>query len=331
MGEDELTYEYLMGASGAAFRVQMCYPNWCPSAACAAPGYNCTPGAMAVTGYRLTWIDTQRDNKWLDDGVKKALQAVPASIDRGAPVMAAGKETGLIVGYHADGKLIVRPYEFNDDGYQDAEVFDSSGQAKLVFGDGKWDDWVWTVGIVQPQDLPINRHDAVVNSLHLAVKLAKTQRFGQYLSGFAAFQYWIDGLLDDSRFDALTQDNWFQIAHANGYCYPCLWSARLSAEKYLRQVANDFDAPIQSRLLELAGLYQRMHQTLARTKPEFDCIWSLQPWKLKSPANWTRSIRQKESDLLREVLAIEHQAVAKIEAILPLVDRPAELNQESKP
>ncbi len=320
MGEDDLTYEYLMGASGAAFRVQMAEPNWCPSAACAECGYDCVPGAMAATGYRLIWIDTQRDGKWLRDGVEKALRAVPASIDRGAPVIVAGKESGLVVGYRADGKLVVRPYEFQQEGYRDVEVFDEKGEPKWVFGDCKWDDWVWAVGVVEPRDVPMDRRQAIANSLRLAVKLAKTERFGNYLSGFAALDHWAIALLDDSRFDSLTEDNWFPIAHGNGYCYPCLWSARFNVEKYLRKAADSYEDPIRSELLELAGLYQQMHQALAGTKPEFDCIWSLQPWILKTPADWTHAIRQKESDLLREALAIERMAVAKIEVVLPLLD-----------
>ncbi|MCC7409444.1 MAG: hypothetical protein IT442_15375 [Phycisphaeraceae bacterium] len=117
-------------------------------------------------------------------------------------------------------------------------------------------------------------------------------------------------------FETLTPDNWFPTAHGNGYCYPCLWSARLNAERYLREVCAEFDEPARATLLELAGIYQRMHQTLARTKPEFDGIWSLQPWNLKSPTNWTRAIRLKESDLLREVTALERQAISKIEAVI---------------
>ena len=317
MGEDDLTYEYLMGASGAAFRVQMLQPNWCPSAACAECGYNCVPGAMAVTGYRLTWIEAQRDGKWLGEGVKEALQAVPASVDRGVPVILAGKESGLIVGYHVDGKLVVRPYEHREDGYKDTEVFGPAGALPESLADKvAANDWAWGVGIIEPVDLPMDRHQAVVNSLRLAVKLAKTERFGNYLSGFAALEHWADALLDDSRFDSLTADNWFPVAHGNGYCYPCLWSARFNAEKYLRDVADNYQDPVRAQLLELAGLYQRIHQTLIRTKPEFDCIWSLQPWMLKTPANWTHAIRQKESNLLREALAIERQAIAEIEKAL---------------
>jgi hypothetical protein len=59
-----------------------------------------------------------------------------------------------------------------------------------------------------------------------------------------------------------------------------------------------------------------MHMALNRTKPEFDCVWSLQPWMLKSPAGWTQAVREKESALLGEVLALERRAVAKIEDIL---------------
>ena len=313
-----------MGASGAAFRVQMMVePSWCPSAACAPCGYDCIPGAMAVTGYRLTWIDTQRDGKWLGDGVEKALQAVPTSVDRGVPVILDGKESGLIVGYRADGRLVVRPYEHTEDGYKDTEVFGPAGALPESLADTvAANDWAWGVGVIEPADLPMDRREAVANSLRLAVKLAKTERFGKYLSGFAALEHWIDGLLDNSRFDALTEDNWFPMAHGNGFCYPCLWSGRLSAEKYLREVADNYEDPVRSRLVELAGLYQRMHQTLSRTKPEFDCIWSLQPWMLKSPGNWTHAIRQKESDLLREMLTIERQAISKIQDVLILLDQP---------
>ena len=301
LGED-FSYPYLMGTSGAAFRVQMHQPNWCPSAACAPCGYDCVPVAMAVTGYRLTWSDTQRNGKPLPEGVTKARPAIADSITRGIPVIFGSEVSGLVVGYCADGKRILRGYEHHPDGYVDT------------------DDWSWETGIIEPYDLPMDRRQAVVSSLRLALTLARTDRFGNYLSGFAALEHWTDALLDDSRFSRLTKDDWFPIAHGNGYCYPCLWSARLNAERYLREVAPIFDMSIQSKLLELAGLYRKMHEILSQTRPEFDCVWSLQPWMLKSPENWTSAIRRKESALLREVLAIEREAITRIEAILPLVE-----------
>ena len=252
MGEEDLTYEYLLGASGAAFRVQMAHPDWCPSAACAGPGFNCIPGAMRATGYRLTSVDVKHAPN-LQEAIAKARPRVVESIDRGVPAIFISEEAGLVVGYRTDGQRILRPYEA-EDGYVDT------------------DDWPWIMGIVEPEDLPPARRETVAESLRLAVKLAKTERFGNYLSGLAALEHWADALLDDSRFDSLTADNWFPIAHGNGYCYPCLWSARFNAEKSLQEVAGDFETPIKLRLLELAGIYQRMHETLSRTKPEFDCM-----------------------------------------------------------
>jgi hypothetical protein len=130
------------------------------------------------------------------------------SVDRGVPVLLGGKETGLIVGYQVDGKLILRPYAHRDDGYTSSDVFgppadSASSTAEAAAGN----DWAWAVGVIEPQDLPLDRHEAVVNSLRVAVTLANTERFGHYLSGFRAIEYWIDGLLDASRFAGLTEEN----------------------------------------------------------------------------------------------------------------------------
>ena len=321
LGENDLTYEYLMGASGAAFRVQMAESAWCPSAACAPCGYNCVPGAMAVTGYRLTWIDTQRDGKWLDDGVKAALQAVPASVDRGVPAILSGKEAGLIVGYQTDGTLVMRPYACGEDGYQDADVFGANAVLSQVACEKfNANDWAWAVGIIEPQDIPRDRRQAIIQSLHLAVTLATTQQFGQYRSGFSALQYWIKGLLDGERYVSLTDKTWFQPAHANGYCYGCLWSCRVTAEKYLRQIAGEFDASIRTLLLQAAGLYRREHEDLGRKRPEYACAWSLQPWRIGGPDKWTPQMRRVEAEALSNALSLEHQAIAKIKAVLDLLE-----------
>ena len=321
MGEQELTYEYLMGTSGAAFRVQMAQPDWCPSAACAPCGYDSVPGVMRTTGYRLTWIDTQREGKWLTDGVKEAHKAVPRSVDRGVPVLLSSKEAGLIVGYQVDGKFVVRPYAHGDDGYTDSEVFGAPAVlASFITEKTTADDWAWAVGIIEPEDLPASRHEAVVNSLHLAVMLANTERFGPYLSGFAAMHYWIDGLTDDSRFADLTEKNWFVPAHANGYCYGCLWSCRLTAEKYLREVASHHENPIRSELLGIAGLYKREHEVLGRKRPEYACAWSLQPWRIGGPDKWTSQMRHAEAEALREALTLEQQAISKVEVVLDMLE-----------
>jgi hypothetical protein len=314
MGEAEMTYEYLMWACGGAFRVQMRTPTWCPSAACAAVGYNLVPGAMKVTGYRLTHLPTgpdmptghKLDGPELAQAIERARPAVTASIERGVPALFDSEECGLIVGYKEDGQRIVRPYK-DGEGYVDT------------------DKWPWGVGIIEPEDMPMDRHAAVVNSLHLAVTLAKTERFGNYLSGFAALESWADGLLDEARFAALTDANWFPIAHGNGYCYGCYYTDRGTAEKYLRDVADDYQDPIRSELLATAGVYGKIHELLGCPRPEVNCAWSLQPWVIGALAKWTPAMRQAESQTLRECLALERQAIGQIEHVLTQMEVPADV------
>ncbi|HAU38726.1 MAG TPA: hypothetical protein DCX07_13550 [Phycisphaerales bacterium] len=300
LGEDELTYEYLVGVSGAAFRVQMHQPNWCPSAACAPCGYDCVPGAMAATGYRLTWLPVKHDPD-LEQAIVKAAPSIRASIERGVPVLYASEETCLAVGYRDDGQRICRNYASREEGYHDTN------------------DWPWVVGVIEPSDAPPDRREAVANSLRLAVTLARTERFGKYLSGFAALQYWIDGLRDESRFAGLNEKNWFGVALANGYCYGSLWSSRLAAEKYLREAAEEHQEPARTPLLQIAALYRRIHETLGRKRPEYECAWSLQPWRIGGQDKWTPQMRHAEAEALKDVLDLEQQAVAKIEAVAPLL------------
>ncbi len=52
IGED-VSYDYLMGVSGAAFRLQIHQPDWCPSAPDAGCGFNCAGAATEALGYKF--------------------------------------------------------------------------------------------------------------------------------------------------------------------------------------------------------------------------------------------------------------------------------------
>jgi hypothetical protein len=299
LGED-FSYAYLMGASGAAFQVQIHQPDWCPSAACAGVGYNIIPEAMKVTGYRLTSIPVHHDAD-VQAAIVRAEPLVQASVERGVPVIHGSGNNSLIVGFCDDGKRILRQYS-GGEGYKETS------------------EWPWWLGIIEPHDVPIPRHQAVMNSLRLAVMLARSERFGEYLSGFAALKTWADQLLDESRFAGLDDKTWFRPAHANGYCFGCLWACRRSAAAYLDEIAADYDAPIRSQLAEIARQYHQMHDILGRSRPEFACAWSLMPWRIGGVNKWTPAMRRVQAEILREVLELERRAVAKIQEVLQAME-----------
>ncbi len=305
---EEFSYEYLMGVSGMAFRVQVHQPDWCPSAACASPGFDVVPGVMRATGYRLRSIPVRHDPQ-PDVSIARTQPQILATIERGIPAIFISEECQLVVGHTVDGKRVVRPYAPNADGYRDTE------------------DWPWVACILDPADLPMDRRQAVATSLRLAVTLARTPQHGEYAGGFRALELWADQLLDESRFATLSEQDWFRPALANGYCYGCLWSSRLAAETYLRSVAEDFEQPVRGQLCEIAGVYQRVHQLLGKKRPEYACAWSLQPWRIGGLKKWTPAMRLAEADALREALDLERHAIAAVEALLPLL--PTQENAES--
>lgn len=298
MGED-FSYEYLMGAGGAAFRIQH---MWCPSSPHAECGYNCTHPAAAAAGYTVTWIQTTRDGQPVAEGIARAEKAITASIDQGRPALMGSEECSLIVGYTTDGRRLIRRYGPKKDGYEPT------------------DKWPWEVGILERKGPPPPRQQAVIASLRTAVMLAKTPKFDTYASGFAALEQWAKELKDDSRFTGLDEKTWFRPALANGYTYGCLYASRLAAERYLNEVAEEFEAPMRERLLGLAERYGRVRDVLGRKRSRWDCPWSLMPWRLKSPDNWKRGMRYAQATVLRGVLYLEKQAVAEVEKTLALWD-----------
>jgi len=98
MGE-HLSYDYLMGISGAAFRFHF-HPEWCPSAADVTTGFSVAPVMFESLGYRyeLHRID---DSSFLD--IRDLYQRIITQVDSGMPVVAINlrvcPEWGVITGY----------------------------------------------------------------------------------------------------------------------------------------------------------------------------------------------------------------------------------------
>jgi len=300
--DEPYSYEELMGFSGAAFRLHMAQPRWCPGSACAPCGFDCRAEALKAVGYAGKIITTNRQGKQNADAIAEAQPAVVASIDAGRPVPYMSEESGLIVGYTADNWPLYRPYAPRNDGYAPIEK------------------WPREVMILTPADNRPDRLDAIAASLKLAVTLAETPEYDGYASGFAAYEIWADQLEDDSRFEGLDGESRFLPVHANGYVFGSLWDCRLAAEKYLRIVAADLPDAARPALLAAADLYEGLHKTLGAERSEFACAWSLMPWHVGSLANWTPQVRKAQAKVLRELLEIERKAIGQIEKAVAILD-----------
>jgi len=301
MGE-KADYAYLMGVGGAAFRLQF---DWSVAAPYAHVGRNCIDPAMEALGYPVTWIQTrtraQDGNRELPDGIGKARKAIVASIDKGRPAFLDIWETGLIVGY-TDGAqdFLIRPYGTPES---------RPGYSPMVAYSGE--KWAAEIGVIGPKGQPPPMKESLIKSLHAAVEMANTERHGEYAHGFVAYSTWIDQLRDDEKMAQMIDRDWEQTAHGNAFTYVCLLDARRAASAYLRQAAREFPADLAIHLFRASDDYAQIEQALWTGDPLVPF-----PWGLKKPENWTRKMRHDQADVLERIVAIEKQALARIEAAL---------------
>lgn len=157
LGED-VSYEYLMGLSGSAFRLQF-HEEWCPSSPHSFCGVETFQGAMNALPYNLVHHEVKKDDP---AGVKKIRAAVKASIDRGVPVLYGSEEEGLIVGYQKGGEewLCVHPYRFQEGRFVETKL-------------------PWEVRILSGKRTPPSRLACLRESLAGAVKLSETKASGK--------------------------------------------------------------------------------------------------------------------------------------------------------
>ena len=291
IGED-VTYDYLMGVSGAAFRLHF---QWCPSSPDATCGFDCSTPALKALGYTAYAIHSDNNKP---EEVKKVREAVVKSIDKGYPVLAIDlinvPDWGIIVGYSDGGKkFLCRTYYDKSEKYSRAEK------------------WPWVVEIIdQKVDAPDNKK-SILKSLEIAVKLANTENYGDYASGFAAYEIWAKELLDDAKFANLDDQETKSKNHTNAWCYNSLVDAREAAVRYLKLIGKEFDGESSTHLSTTMKIYEEVVNKLKEG-------WKYAPfpWQLKQGESWTKEMRHSEAEVLKEVLTLERKAIAEIEKAL---------------
>ncbi|MBD3182847.1 hypothetical protein GF312_11190 [Candidatus Poribacteria bacterium] len=298
MGED-VTYDYLMGVSGAAFRLHIHHPGWCPSAPDATCGYNHGEAAMKAMGYKSAGIHSSNKN---EAEVEKVRNAVIESIDRGYPVVAIDLKNvpdwGVIVGYTDWGKeFLCRTY------YDETEEY------------SKAEKWPWVVEIIKEKTEKPDRKKIALESIRIAVEIASADKYDDYTSGFNAYETWIADLLNDKNFEDEEKSGSYST-HANAWSYSSLGDARSAAIKYLRSIPDLFSEESIPHLTKAADIYQEI---LDKLKEGFE--YAPYPWALKDGKKWTAEMRHAEANVLKEVLALEKEAIKELETVLSLEEK----------
>jgi hypothetical protein len=297
VGEDT-TYDYLVGVSGLAFRMQISKVGFCPSSPHSCCGYQC----VARSTQALPWKVSVFEVKAAETGkVAEARRAVVASINRGVPVQYGSEEDGVIVGYQKNGEEWICLHPYRDGG-------------KKTFVETKW-PWGIAVFSERKAEMP-SRRDLASGVLQQAVAMAKAGEAGQYFVGFNAWDEYIkrlkalEGADEKARKDAM---------QGNAWIYECLAQYRGCAARYLRGVAGEFDPGVAAHLLKVADLYERMSgQVLTDAE---HCVVDVAPYPfaLKDGKTWTAEMRQEQVRRLEAAFPLEREAIGEIEKAVALL------------
>jgi hypothetical protein len=225
------TYSYLMGLSGAAFRLQIHWDGLCPSGPDATCGFNSGQHLLEV----LRWNSYVLSSS---DGEEKIQKAVRESIGRGAPVLAIDlievPDWGLIVGYEDDGQLLVLTY-YNKENNKPQRAEKSP----------------WIIYLLGEKLGPADKDQGEKNSLILVKNLLENSSYGPYHTGIRGFEIWLDRLKNMGRFLAGAGEKRFEHLLGNYWNYVSLIDCRRAAKHYLRE-------EIRHRRFENDSLYGKL-------------------------------------------------------------------------
>ena len=295
---EETTYEYLVGVSGLAFRMQVSKDGLCPSSPHSFCGYPCHRRSSQALPWKLRIIEVKPEDA---EGVKEARQAVMESIERGIPVQYGSEEDGIIVGYQEDGKEWICFHPMQEGG---TKTFVET-------------NWPWGIALfTERKEEQPSRHELALGALQQAVEMAQAQEAESYHVGFAAW----DAYLERLRF-LQTADEEIKRGDmlGNSWIYECLVQYRSAAAQYLRDIADEFAPQVAEHLLKAAHLYERMSSQVLQD--EEHCVITIAPlpWSLNEGESWTGELRAQEIRRLAAALPLEREAIQEIEQALSKV------------
>lgn len=300
LGSD-VTYDYLVGVSGLAFRMQLHKDGICPSSPSPYCGYSCVSHTVEALPVQVTMYMLRGDEVTSERAVRAA---VVESIDNGIPVQYGSEEDGVIVGYRKGGAEWLCYHPFKDGG-------------RKLFVETKLP---WGVGVHAIQQQPVlPKEDLVKASLQLALEMAATPDSGDYHVGYHAWDEYIALLKKLATADEETRGKQMQ---GNAWTYECLAQFRSCAASYLRDVAPLFDEKPRGHLVAAAELYDKLANTVLRDNDH--CVTDIAPypWMLKDGAKWTAYQLNDQIRRLEEALPLERKALGEIgEAVAAISDQ----------
>jgi hypothetical protein len=286
-------YARLFGDSGLAFRVRW-WANDAMTAGCPSSPVGEMPPWTGFTtrsvGWKMDYV--VRMDKPCPIDFSDQLERVKKSIDAGLPVLGYFKmlDVGIACGY--DGtKLLIRDYWAKSD---DETVDITNCRGMLVFFEERTN--------VPPaeESARIGVTEGVTRWSHPPDRVMRPGRDGTYYYGEQAYERWIALL---KKVDELTPEQQKALLHVNYWTFINLHDARQKAAPYLQSIPQASDATAKA-----ADIYQRMGEMTGRIIHDGAIFPAF--YQPDAMTKWTRGVRQKEIETLKQLCGLDRLAIA---------------------
>jgi hypothetical protein len=280
-------YSYLMGLSGAAFRLQIHHSGLCPSGPDATCGFDSAASIMKTLRVDHRFLQSS-------DGEENIISAVKGSIDSGVPAIAIDlikvPDWGLIVGYDDKNQyLVLTFYNEHKNKPQPAEKIP------------------WVIYLLDKKLGPVNRDQAEMTSLFLLKNLLENRSYGPYHTGQAGFENWLGRLEHIGRFLAGLGEKRQEHLVGNYWNYISLIDARRAAKTYLQE-------EIRYRRFDNDAIYRKMGNLFGQQ------VEVLSHYAIQPPFQDEGKIMLEEENLQHQIEALQ-QAAELEKKVLGLWDR----------
>lgn len=302
------TYEEVMGASGACWRIAFT-PVWDYSSVDGVVAYDYATPGYAAYGYTPVW-----GNRIEKNDRKKERQNIMNSIDNNKPPIAinlrVAPEWGVITGYLDDGKrLLCRSY-FDDEIFigefsSEKEKFDFQEEMKKTNNYLYVDKWPFIIIHFSEKGSTPSASQNFINSLKIKLDSMSIDENRGYKMGYDAYEAWREGLLDEEWYKQADVKSFSRRLSVNHFCMLALVDARRCAAAYLNKSVDLSDDLPKNLIIKMADLYTEISRKLTKVfkdLPDDHMIKNNLPKKV-----WTQVMRKKQADLLDSIAILERK------------------------
>lgn len=255
---DDVSYAYLMAATGAAFRLVWNQEEWDLSNI---DIYHTLKESNDIYQYGAKALGREFSFLGREKGTSKKEFAafIKTAVAKGYPIIALGiigpPEPCIVAGFESDGDVVMgwnffqndpefsNAVDIMDNGYFRCEAWWENTDTQAVMYIGEKKDHFYTAKEI----------------VKMALTVMEAREENTYAKGIRAYQAWKNMLLQEKWFvNGSTFDNLFSKLLVQNDAMECLHDGRKWAAKYFEELANQYENSEKAFCMDIAGSFEKV-------------------------------------------------------------------------